>query len=314
LKKFVLKGLLLIGICAAISVVAAFSSIYIIGNVHEGDYTGCMIDKVQRLESIHQPKIILVGNSNLSFGIHSEMIEEEFGMPVVNLGFHGGVGNAFHENVARINIEEGDIVIVCHSNYSDDNTIFDIMLAWNTIEYHSDLWKILRTSDIPDMAGGYPKYVFESAMIWVRGHANMTNDSCYSRSAFNEYGDVVYKPEDGSDIYKIFNDSTITAPQVNDVCAERLNELNRTIKGKGATLLIAGYPIGRGEGSPPESEYVSFQKDLEAAMDCDVISNFTDYFYPYEYFYNTTLHLTEQGATVRTEQLIKDLHRWMENQ
>ncbi|MBD5105768.1 MAG: hypothetical protein HDT41_02120, partial [Lachnospiraceae bacterium] len=51
-----------------------------------------LIDKVKRLESIEGPKIVLVGNSNLPFGIVSEDMENALHMPVVNMGLHGGVG------------------------------------------------------------------------------------------------------------------------------------------------------------------------------------------------------------------------------
>lgn len=55
-----------------------------------GNYQASLIDKVERLESIQEPKIVLIGDSNLAFGIDSERIEEAFGMPVVNMGLHGG--------------------------------------------------------------------------------------------------------------------------------------------------------------------------------------------------------------------------------
>ena len=46
-------------------------------------------------------------------------------------------------------------------------------------------------------------------------------------------------------------------------------------------------------------------------LDSDIISDYTEYFYPYHYFYDTDLHLTEEGAIVRTKQLISDLKNWM---
>ena len=45
-------------------------------------------------------------------------------------------------------------------------------------------------------------------------------------------------------------------------------------------------------------------------LDCEIISDYPDYFYPYEYFYNSTLHLTKEGAEVRTRQMIADIKRW----
>ena len=83
--KFILKLILFLGITAGF--LLHLSPQYL------GNYQASLIDKVQRLESIHEPKIVLIGDSNLAFGIDSEKIEEAFDMPVVNMGLHGGLGN-----------------------------------------------------------------------------------------------------------------------------------------------------------------------------------------------------------------------------
>ena len=93
LKKILLFFLLLL---IEIAGITAFSY-FVIGSQYQYNYQASLIDKVERLTSIDEPKIILVGHSNLSFGIKSEMLEEALGMPVVNLGLHGGLGNAYHE-------------------------------------------------------------------------------------------------------------------------------------------------------------------------------------------------------------------------
>ena len=83
------------------------------------NYQAALIDKNERLCSIDGPKIVLVGNSNLAFGIDSRALEEAFGMPVVNMGMHGGLGNAFNEQAAVQNVCKGDIVILSYSNFDD---------------------------------------------------------------------------------------------------------------------------------------------------------------------------------------------------
>ena len=60
---------------------------------------------------IEEPKIILIGNSNLAFGIDSEKIENSVGMPVVNLGLHGSLGNEFHESMAKKYIEKMTLLL-----------------------------------------------------------------------------------------------------------------------------------------------------------------------------------------------------------
>lgn len=309
MKKFIFKiGLFIILFFFSCLPLLCLSR-FVFGNQYTGDYNASLIDKVKRLKEIEDAKIILVGNSNVSFGIDSKVLEERFGMPVVNLGLHGGLGNAFHENIARLNIAEGDIVIVCHSSYSDDGRISDPALAWITLEWHKELWEILGKNDYVNMLWACPGYILKAGQLWLTRSGNRTPATSYSRTSFNEYGDVTYKPpiEKG---YR-FTRTSVAVPEINDTCISRLNELNRYVEEKGAVLLVAGYPIGYGEYTPPKEDYETFEKKLRESLDCDVISTFTDYFFPYDYFYNTYLHLTEKGAEARTRQLILDLERWM---
>ena len=284
--------------------------ISIVGNQYEDNYNASLIDKVERLKSINAPKIILVGNSNLAFGMDSEMLKDAMNMPVVNLGLHGGLGNAFHENIAKLNINSGDIIIICHSTYLDDNRISDIELCWITLEYHRDLWSILRPGEYLDMVMAFPKYWLKSLVRRVFSMKTKTIPTAYSREAFNKYGDIVIKPDTKFES-KVFRNQKV--PEVNNTCTERLNAFNSYAEKKGATLLIAGYPIGYGKYSPPDEEYDKFQIKLVEELDCDVISDFRDYFMPYSYFYDSTLHLNEEGTRIRTQQLIKDIKRWQKD-
>lgn len=312
MKRFIKKIILLVLLVTiCFSGIVAFD-FFIIGSQYKYNYQASLIDKVNRLKSINEPKIILVGHSNLSFGINSKMIEDSFDMPVVNLGLHGSLGNAFHEEIAKLNINEGDIVVICHSTFSDDDAIGDPALAWITYDYNEEIWPIIRKKDYKQMLLAYPDYMRSSYILWLTNKGNADIDSCYSRTAFNEYGDVIYKPEKGQvDIDTFFAKTSVNVPQINDTCTNRLNELNQYITEQGATMVVAGYPIAYGEYSDfTETDFENFQNELDNELDCEIISDYTDYFYPYKYFYNTVLHLTEEGTEIRTNQLISDIQNW----
>ena len=111
---------------------------------------------------------------------------------------------------------------------------------------------------------------------------------------------------------EFFKENIISVPSINDTCINRLNNLNQYCKDRGATLLIAGYPIAYGEYSEfSEKDFDVFQSELASRFDGVVISDYSDYFFPYDYFYNTELHLNEKGANARTKQLIKDIKNWL---
>ena len=286
-------------------------SLFIWFNIIEPEYlygyNASLIDKVDRLESIDDPKIVLIGNSNLVFGMNSELLEREIGMPVVNMGLHAGLGNAFHEEMAKLNVAEGDIYIICHSDYNDNGTIGNAELAWITIENHFSLWRLISHKDILSMIRAFPVYLRKSIDLYTSFEGNIDAGGRYSRSGFNEYGDCnIYR--EGSVWTKI---DPVGCPGVSEECVERLNALNFYLSQKGATLLIAGYPIGNGEVTDDKKLFEDFQRELEEGVDCQVISDFTDYMYDYSYFYDYNfLHLNTEGARIRSEQLIKDLRKW----
>lgn len=275
------------------------------------NYQASLIDKVNRSESIDEPKIVLLGNSNLAFGLKSEKIQEAFHMPVVNMGLHGGLGNVFHERMALLNVNEGDIYIICHSSYADDEKIDDLELAWITIENHWNLWKILRSDDIKPMWEKYPVYLKKCLSLWVTGSGNIDDGGVYSRSAFNEYGDIEW--EDNGCEYN-FGEIQSIVPDISDNVVERLNSLNEYLDSKGATLLLAGYPIADTASRSSDDEFINFGNELKEKMDAIVISNYTDYIYPCDYFFNTNLHLNNVGKEVRTNQLIEDLKEYFKEE
>ena len=314
MSKFIKKLALFVAAATLSMIAVVLFDYFVIGSQYKYSYQASLIDKVERLESIKEPKIILVGHSNLAFGINSEEIENAIGMPVVNLGLHGGLGNAYHEQIAKLGINEGDIVVVCHSEFSDTDEIGDPMLAWITYDYNNQLWPIIREKDYKAMLRAYPKYLRKSYLRWILRMGDKDPGGSYSRSAFNKYGDIIYRPADEQlDVEKLFSETSVEVPEINDICINRLNELYEYCRERGATMVVAGYPVPYGQYSDfTEEDFEDFKFKLVDMLDCDVISDYTDYFYPYDFFYNAKLHLTEEGAEVRTKQLISDLENWLE--
>lgn len=229
-------------------------------------------------------------------------------MSVVNLGLHGSLGNEFHENMAKYNIQKGDYVILCHSSYSSVD-VSDWNLVWITLENHFELWNLVQFDDYLNLLEALPKYMKSSFYMWLNGTGNVHLTTLYSRLSFNEYGDVAYpRPENEY----TFKDGSVSVPGISDEEIDNINQLNVYCNDIGASLLIAGYPIGNGEFTPDQTEFVAFWNELRNVVDCDVISDIEDYFFDYSYFYNSNLHLTDEGAKLRTSQLIEDILKWQE--
>lgn len=234
-------------------------------------------------------------------------------MPVVNMGLHGGLGNVFHERMAKYNVKKGDIYVICHNSFNgvDEMEPSQAELAWITIENHIELWKLLRSKDIKPMMEAWPVYLKKSILLWLNSSGNQKSGIVYDRCAFNKYGDIEWDNEDEK--YQ-FKEGDIIVPSISENVADRINELNDYMIQRGATLLIAGYPIADTPYTPDHELYIKFQEELTTMIDAPIISNYENYFYPENYFYNAILHLNNKGKKVRTQQLIDDLKKYLEEQ
>lgn len=281
----------------------------------DSGYTASLIDKVDRLESIDDPKIILIGNSNVSFGFDSEMLENAFNMPVVNLGLHGSLNDDFHEQIAKKNISEGDLVIVAHTNYTDSTN--DGSLLWNTLRNRFELYYTLFTKDFFKNISYSSQYFREKWIDYLLLGKGTSisydpNDTVYSRYAFNEYGDIGKIRNENT---FIFNEETNYPVQgLDESTIKRLNEFNDYCAKQGATLLISAFPAASFEGEIPDEKYDELTNLLKDNLNCDVISDFKEYKFPVDDFYDTYLHLTTEGAKKRTQLVIDDLNRYLESQ
>ncbi len=304
MKRFLLKLFILF----VLFNLFVFTIFMIVSPQYTNSYTGAFIDKMKILDSIQEPKIILVGNSNVAFGFKSEMIEKEFNMPVVNLGLHGGLGNSFHQRMALYNLHEGDIIIINHLTYDDYNEdILQPDLALITIENHLKYWKVLRFKDYPAILKNLQNYIFKC--IDKKVNSSDIEDpepSAYKRSSFNKYGDNCFFGEEYSENSEIYS-----LPVIGD---KNINDLNKYIKyceKHGVTVLIAGYPIIDDGDKFDFTPYISFQEELKRKVKCPVISDFKDYVFYKDLFADCNMHLNSKGATKRTEQLIKDLKKYL---
>ena len=315
-RLFVKDVVIFIGMLSCVIVAIAVAHYAIIGNSYMRSYNAALLDKMDRLAKIDGRKIVLIGDSSVPFGIDSKILEKEFGYEVVDLGLYRELGNAFAEDCCLDYVGEGDIVVILHSMMNDADDIPAPDIAWLTVEYHRNLWDIVRMKDMPEMARAYPNYMKNTAFLKLTGKQNAVDeDSSYQRNAFNEYGDIEYRPASGQWSLDRLLDENARKPNstdVSDECVQRLNLLNKYVDRRGASLVVASAPIFYHDDLPDEGKWRAFHDELEDRMDCDVISDYTDYFYPENLFYNSITHMTDEGARIRTRQLAKDIEKWKE--
>lgn len=270
-------------------------------------FVATIADKHHYAQSIHKPKIILVGGSNLAFGIASDSIEKALQKPVVNLGLYAGFGLTFVLREALSEIKKGDIVVLCPEyylripgdNFSKQMAIFAYPPADDFVEYEGFINKLSLKAEF------YSRYARNLIFLPNRIKSPTINDtiSGYFRKGFNKNGDALSHLNNPSvnplgDLFDIKDeDYSLEIQQINQFIA--------TIKYKQARIFWY-YPSFSQVGyDKNEKKLLVYEKLIQDNINCPKLNHIKDEIYPIDCFYDTHFHLNAKCRLIRTEKLIK---------
>ncbi|MEG1608728.1 MAG: leucine-rich repeat protein [Clostridia bacterium] len=283
-----------------------------LGKIYDETYLGAMADKYDRLKSIDEPKIVLVGGSNLPFGIDSKLIEEKVGMKVVNFGLYAALGSKTTMDLSKTNINKGDIIIFVPEFSAQTFSKYingDIMLQ-ALDNKKSMFWKI-PMDDIFALAGAYPKYIGEKKE-YIAMQTKPSGAGVYRRDAFNEYGDIkvlrTYNimPDAFDSANKVSVDTSIISKDF----ITYFNKYASYAKMQGAKLFWSFPPVNKlGLAEDNLAKRTELYFFIKNNFKANVISNIEDYIMDPGYFYDSNFHLNDSGVVARTVKLIGDINR-----
>ena len=68
--------------------------------------------KLEMIEKVSEPRMILIGGSNVAFGVDSKRLQDTFGYNIINFGLHAGIGIRYPMEDYLKYARKGDIVIL----------------------------------------------------------------------------------------------------------------------------------------------------------------------------------------------------------
>ncbi len=286
--------------------------------------------KEARSKSITVPKVIILGGSNVLFGISTEVLERELRRPVLNLGLHAGLDIDYLYYELEKNMSEGDIVILSleyQYYYTTEQltTLFvNNMMAWGT-EYIKQLslkrkLDFIVTADPERVVAGVLKKLQEKGNKNIKSIAELqssledewkngtTQWRGYSYKSMNKFGDI--------NVDEISDVPTRTAYLTNDgnlsqYFLENYRNIYELVKKHNGQLLLV-HPVTLKGDELDFSKRKSREKikvfenmllDYNITLYCEPsISNLERRF-----FFNTAYHPNINGAKLRSYALSKCL-------
>lgn len=270
---------------------------------------GAYPTKHQLLKQTPEKKIILLGGSNLSFGIDSKQIEKVFNKPVINMGIHAGVGLEFMINDIKPYISEGDTIILIpeYEHFYTDNFYGEMELISVLFDIEPQSKKIINKNQWTHLFKYLPTYSAKKIKNFIPSVLKNKEEpiSIYHKESFNENGDAYLHWTLPNQAYlpAVKNKGNET---VNKVVINQLLDLKKHVKSRKANLLI--FPPVIDETSYKNMEYIITKIDSELADNqLKLVSHPVNYKYNNQFFFNSYYHLNKTGVDKRTLQLINDL-------
>lgn len=312
--KLILAGLLLL--ILPVSVLLAGLSL---PSLYGDTYYGVLPKMYERLQRVSGPKILVIGGSNVAFGLDSQLLEDLLGekgydYTVCPFGLYAAVGTSAMLDLSRDTLGNGDIVVLAMEPTSETmSDYFGAETFWKCAEDAPQLIGKLSRDKQGTLAGSYLSYLHQRRDIVSSGNFPAA-EGVYAASSFDERCDLIYD-RPGNRMAAGF-DTSLTVDlemvRVSDAFAAQLREYCDAAAKRGASVLLSFSPVNRPSVADLSEEAVEafFHTCLEAFA-CPVISDPNRYILDSGWFYDSNFHLNSAGAQLRTGLLAEDLLTWL---
>ena len=265
-----------------------------------------------RLYDTEGPKLVIIGGSNVAFGVDTMMLEETlakygYDYTVCSFGLYAAVGTSAMLDLSEDAISEGDIVVLAIEPSSDTmSTYFGSTAFWKCCEETPEMLLHLSKEKQNAMAGAYIPYLQERLSIFTSGSLPAV-DGVYAKASFDSTGNMIYHRA-GNAMALGFDTASPVDPEALTIApdfAQQVNEFCQLARDRGAEVYLSFSPVNRSALTGEDLD--SFFRLCNSTFDCPVISDPDDYVLDSGWFYDNNFHLNSAGSQIRTVQLAKDL-------
>lgn len=268
-------------------------------DVYQETFYAELNDKVERLKSIKEPKIVFIGGSSLIFGLRSEEIEKATGYPVVDFGLYASLGTSFMMDISKDYIREGDIVVLApeinSQTYSNYIGYTAALKCYENSKYNMMNFSI---DENMDFFFHYFGYVYE------KGNAKVELKEPYTKSSFNEYGDIDNGVVNNNKLEKYYDPTQLVEPSkdlLDSSFIKKVNDFNKSVNKKKAKMFFSFSPTNT--LSLKEDKLSEFEEQLNKSLKCEILGSIKEMTYHQYYFYDTNFHLNRSGSYLHSKVL-----------
>ncbi len=278
---------------------------------YDKSFYGGMAIKYDRLKNVSGRKVVVIGGSSLAFGLRSDLLEEELGMPVVNFGLYANLGTKYMLDVAEDFIGKDDVVIIApEQNPQALSLYFNAEAAWYSIDGKYEILKKVDGDNAGEMLGKFFTFVSGKFGYW-KNHNKPDPDGVYNVSSFNALGDIEYaRPYNTmKDGYDAATPISFDKSVIDREFIDYINAYGAAAAKNGAKTFFTFSPMNvkaLSENSD-EAKIAEYYRYIVESLDISVIGNPKTHILDSDWFYDSNFHLNDAGAVYYTALLAQEI-------
>ncbi len=269
--------------------------------------------QLELLKNTPSPRMILVGGSNVSFGLDAELMERKLGIPVINDGLHAGLGVAPLRELEE-HLRPGDIVIISmeyHLFSSRDAIDGDRAFLADWIEYAPERIKFLSDPwrEAPALyAGMLQRKVNRRVNTFLFGGSLNEVRDVFVGTRYNSNGDFIGHLQQASTPRRKISFEPYPVSVTQEDVFHFLEQFHEIALEKDTEVYFEA-PASRITNckNTGEDAMANFFKTFEERSSIPVLTPLEEVCLPDKYFFDTAYHLNAEGRRLRTERLIENL-------
>lgn len=274
---------------------------------------------LRKYDYLHQsgsPKIILIGGSNICYGVSARQLSEYYHLPAVNMGLNGGLGLRLMLSQVRPWIGKGDIIVISpeyeqfleayHLLDGQGSSLVEVLYySPESLQYLESISQYKETIKyLPIFAQKRLGYLVNHR-FGFRKKLPQDKEKLDYRQAFNAHGDATYHfnlPVPG------FGKGNYPLPDNFDMAPARLlNQFAQEARLKGAEVYFAYPGYAQSEYNKNRKSIQHLESLLNRELDFKFLGKPNDYIFSDELFFDTVYHLGQKGTQLRTLRLRDNL-------
>ena len=265
--------------------------------------------KKQLIRDTPSPKMVVIGGSNVAFGIDSKTLSDSLAIPVVNAGLHAGLGLRYILDANTPYLHKGDILVIMPEYGHFFNTA-----AWgntttlSSVPYFATAEELLSLNrhQLSTVARGFCHMTLQTFMTGVKVAIRPTVDSPtfqYLKSGFDARGDEVSHRVKQSDADMTHYQSAPSFVAFNEEYLSEFISDVREMRQRGIRVLLLPPAILDSSLAADRPMIDSLVQRLQAAG-IPFQASLDTFAYPAKYLYNTSYHLNAEGVKMNTKNVL----------